>query len=53
MTDNDAVSDYKLERLVNLMRLSRRTVVYTRSPYTNDKHYGTECGIRSLLLFSR
>ena len=53
MTDNDAVIDYKLERLVNLMRLSRRTVVYTRSPYTNDKHYGTECGIRSLLLFSR
>ena len=50
MTDNDGVIDYKLERLVNLLRLSRRTVVFTRSPYTNDKHYGTECGIRFHLL---
>ena len=47
MTDTEGVTDYKLERLVNLLRLSKRTVVFTRSPYTKDKHYGTQCGIRS------
>ena len=46
MSDNDGVTDYKMERLVNLLRLSKRTVVFTRSPYTKDKHYGTQCGIR-------
>ena len=46
MTDSEAVTDYKMERLVNLLRLSKRTVVFTRSPYTKDKHYGTQCGIR-------
>ena len=46
MTDDDNVVDYKIGRLANLLRLSKRTVVFTRSPYTNDKHYGTECGIR-------
>lgn len=46
MTDSEAITDYKMERLVNLLRLSKRTVVFTRSPYTKDKHYGTQCGIR-------
>ena len=46
MTDLEPVTEYKLERLVNLLRLSRRTVVFTRSPHTKDKHYGTQCGIR-------
>ena len=46
MSDAEGVTDYKLERLVNLLRLSRRTVVFTRSPYTKDKHYGIQCGIR-------
>lgn len=40
MTDLDIVIDYKLERLVNLLRLSKRTVVFTRSARTTDKHYG-------------
>ena len=46
MSDYEGVTDYKMERLVNLLRLSKRTVVFTRSPYTKDKHYGTQCGIR-------
>ena len=50
MTDLDIVIDYKLERLVNLLRLSKRTVVFTRSARTTDKHYGTECGIRLVSL---
>lgn len=49
MTDLDVVVDYKLERLVNLLRLSSRTVVFTRSAVTTDKHYGTQCGIRWVL----
>ena len=50
MTDLDIVVDYKMERLVNLLRLSNRTVVFTRSARTTDKHYGTECGIRLVSL---
>ena len=49
MADEEAVLNYKLERLVNLLRLSRRTVVFTRSSLTTDKHYGTECGIRFII----
>ena len=52
MTDSDPVIDYKLERLINLLRLSRRTVVFTKSPFTKDKHYGTQCGIRCDLFCS-
>ena len=46
MADSDLVVDYKLERLVNLMRMSKRTVVFTQSKMTDAKHYGTQCGIR-------
>ena len=46
MSDYEGVTHYKMERLVNLLRLSKRSVVFTRSPYTKDKHYGTQCGIR-------
>ena len=46
MADEDLVVDYKLERLVNLMRMSRRTLVFTQSKLTDAKHYGTQCGIR-------
>ena len=49
MTDLDIVIDYKLERLATLLRLSNRTVVFTRSARTTDKHYGTECAIRLVL----
>ena len=46
MTDLDVVVDYKMERLVNLLRLSSRTLVFTRSALTSEKHYGTQCAIR-------
>ena len=46
MADQDLVVDYKLERLINLMRMSKRTLVFTQSKLTDAKHYGTQCGIR-------
>jgi hypothetical protein len=45
VADSPAVVEYKLERLVHLLRMSRRTVVYTEARSTDSRHYGTQCGI--------